>query len=230
MSQTSMDTESPRPARQLSAVRMEIAFHQQELLRLQSLVESYDGLLSSDSDSPTSPTPDRAPHLPLSSTLACSPGSSSRVRFLEEAWAKKVSQETTSALPWMRDWAFPFARPPVLAGDFHRASVAASISAAAVPAEELLTQLCQLARVIFGVKWAAVAIVEENFVHLRASDTVHPPMIGKRSVPRLISLCNWVIAKVRPSPLLHPSRHHIAPLAASRGLPSTFPPCVHCAA
>ena len=187
----------------LSSVQMELAYHQQEVARLQSIIAEHEH--SSDPSSPSSSSLSLSspPTLPLSTRLNVSsvspshpfPSSPLPRRFLDEPWAHSSTLHTSSStLPWAHQ-PIPFARPPILPHDPFRSTIAATFSAAAIPAEELLTRLCQLARTIFGVPWAAVAIVEENFVHLRASDTVHPPLVGVRNVPRVVSLCNWVLAK-----------------------------------
>ena len=193
--------EAPRPS--LASVRREIAFHQQELSRLQALVDANDRLPAQTEPSTTppslsSPTYPPHPHPPPESPPLRPPSisvdlrpSPSITRFLDEDWAKRAAQQSLTVLPWMQEWSRPFARPPVSASDPQRSVLTAQYMAAAEPIEELLTRLCQLARAIFRVKWAAVALVEENFVHLRAADTVHPPLMGHKFVPRLISLCNW---------------------------------------
>ena len=186
----------PQAAPRLHALRQEIAFHQQELIRLQTLVAVYDAQHQQQQPSDAASDMDVVVESgAVAGVVDSGPLPVLSVRVLDEAWAKSVAQQSVAALPWMREWAHPFARPPVLADDAARAATTAVYMTASEPVEELLTRLCRLAREIFHVKWAAVALVEENFVHLRASDTVHAPLQGSRGVPRLISLCNWVIAK-----------------------------------
>ena len=133
---------------------------------------------------------------------------SSAHSILDEPWAQsRLSSSSSSSsssslsppLPsWMHNWPHPYPSPPIVPHDLARSEAASShalLATADSGGEDIFARLCQLARLIFGVQFAAVNIVERDVVTFRAASITHPPLVGMTGAPRNVSLCNYTVAK-----------------------------------
>ena len=139
-------------------------------------------------------------HAPCSSLCSTSSSSSSLYSsLLDEPWATAIIADPSYSFPpplsWLTNWQYPWIRPPVAQNDNERSAVASDFFDPNEPEEEIFDKLCQIARKVFDVQFAGVAIVEQDEVYFKSCNGVHPPMIGIKGAPRRMSLCNWVMAK-----------------------------------
>ena len=117
--------------------------------------------------------------------------------FLDEPWAVRPSPELCRTLLWLQNWQHAYPAPTIATNEQMRASAAQTFLAPQNGDKEIFSRLCQLARLIFNVQFAAVNIVAHNKVAFRGSDNVHQPVAGMTGAPRELSICNWTVAKGR---------------------------------
>ena len=157
-----------------------LAEAQAEVARLQAAIADHPDSPPLGPVLPSLPSPTAASLPPLPPSL------------LNEPWAAPPSSELCKILPWLQGWKHSYPPPAVPANDHKRARAAAKVvSVESAEDEEVLSRLCQLARLIFQVQFAAVNIVAKDRVHFKGSDIVHPPLVGMKGAPREVSICNW---------------------------------------
>ena len=161
---------------------------QAEVARLQQAIAEHPDTKSPSPESPPLPSPSASstPLLPLSSIPPA---------LLEQPWASPPSPDTCKVISWLQNWHQPYPRPALPHNDSVRAKAAQAFTVSASDDGQVLSRLCQLARHIFHVQFAAVNIVAQDRVHFRGADIVHAPLMGMTGAPREVSICNWTIAK-----------------------------------
>ena len=106
-----------------------------------------------------------------------------------------MTADSINHLPWMRVWTELFPAPPIPADDEYRCKVVDQYRILDTAEEEVFTNLCRIARVIFNVPLASINIVAKDRVWFKAAVNSMETMNGVNETPRSVSLCNYTVAK-----------------------------------
>ena len=184
------DMTVPEP---LASLEQQLAQSRAEVARLELAITQHPEWRSPPSRSISHPS---SPGSSPTSSPVTSPVSQSR-SILDEPWAVPPTPEMCQTLAWLQNWHHSFPAPSVLGNDSRRARAAEAVAASQEGDQQIFSRLCQLARNIFHVQFAAVNIVAQDRVHFRGCDIVHPPLMDMRGAPRELSICNYTVAKGR---------------------------------
>ena len=187
----------------LIVLEQRLAVHREEVARLELAIAQHPDATQPDVADAARWAMSRLssvtslPNSPSSAYSLFSPAASSRSSIMDEPWATTPSREMGEALTWLQNWRHAFPAPAIPSNEHMRVKAAQALAEPQEGDVALFSRLCQLARLIFHVPFAAVNIVAQDSVSFRGCDIVEPSLVGMKGAPREVSLCNWTIAKGR---------------------------------